>query len=520
MSTNHRTLLIVTLALLTTNTLSAATARKPNILFIFSDDQSYKTVSCYPESLPGVRTPNIDALARDGIRFSYAYMGSWCMPSRATLLTGRHPHGIETMRMEGSYPGSTYDPTACRFWPKVFRENGYQTAHIGKWHTGTDAGWGRDWDHQIVWNRPRHPEDAGNYYYDQIVCEDGVERREAGYSTDKYSEWAADFLKGRKRDPEKPWALWLCYGAIHGPTTPAARHRGKHQSDEVRIPKDITGDRPGKPAYLEKTQAWIRGKDGKIYAGKSGAAFGDEDNERKRTTFEDFVHQTNECVDALDEGVGRVMNALRASGQLENTLVVFTADQGFAMGEHGFRMKLGPWDATYRSPLIVSMPSRFARGAVCNRPVHGVDLVSTFFALAKLPEPWSMHGQSLLPLLENPQSDAARHPVIYEHTGHFFGSDVRKMLRENPSHAEHNNVPFYVALNDGRWKYIRYMRSSDGEELYDLEADPEELVNLIEQPTASLILARLRSEMHSELRRTGSDFTNEVFKPKASKANN
>jgi arylsulfatase A-like enzyme len=398
----------------------------------------------------------------------------------------------------------------CRFWPKVFRDNGYQTVQIGKWHTGTDSGWGRDWDHQIVWNRPLHPDDAGNYYYDQLVSEDGVERREAGYSTDRYSDWAADFLKGRKRDPEKPWALWLCYGAIHGPTTPAKRHKGRHAMDAVKIPTDITGERPGKPDYLMKTQAWIRGKDGRIYAGKSGAAFGDEENERNRATFEDFVHQTNECVEALDEGIGRVMDALRNSGQLDNTLVVFTSDQGFGMGEHGFRMKLGPWDATYRSPLIISMPARFAKGAVCERPVHGVDLVSTFFALAGISEPWPMHGQSLLPLLENPRTTLPMHPLIYEHTGHFFGSGVGKTLREDPMHAEHNHVPFYVALNDGRWKYIRYLRASDGEELYDLQNDPEELVNLVANKDHSEKLIRLRSAMKSELHRTGADFAETI----------
>jgi arylsulfatase A-like enzyme len=135
-----------------------AKAARPNILFLFSDDQSYKTVSCYPEALPGVNTPHLDSLARTGIRFTHAYMGSWCMPSRASLLTGRlHPFGIESMTMEGVYPGSTYDPEKCPFWPKMLRQHGYQTVQMGKWHTGTDSGWGRDWDHQIVWNRPKNP---------------------------------------------------------------------------------------------------------------------------------------------------------------------------------------------------------------------------------------------------------------------------------------------------------------------------------------------------------------------------
>ena len=105
-----------------------ASDNRPNILFIYTDDQSHRTVGCYPGSFDWVRTPNIDRLAADGVRFNHAYIGSWCMPSRATLLTGLHQHGIESMRMEGKYPGSAYDPEKCRFWPSVFRQHGYTTA--------------------------------------------------------------------------------------------------------------------------------------------------------------------------------------------------------------------------------------------------------------------------------------------------------------------------------------------------------------------------------------------------------
>lgn len=113
---------------------------RPNVLFIYADDQNYRTVGCYPESWPWVKTPNIDALAKNGIRFHAAYLGSWCMPSRASLLTGRHPHAIESMSMEGRYPGSQYDPAKTPFIPAEMRKSGYHTAQIGKWHTGTDSG--------------------------------------------------------------------------------------------------------------------------------------------------------------------------------------------------------------------------------------------------------------------------------------------------------------------------------------------------------------------------------------------
>jgi len=474
-------------------------AERPNILFLYSDDQSYKTVSCYPEALPGAHTPHIDELAKSGIRFSHAYLGSWCMPSRASLLTGLHPHGIESMRMEGKYPGSAYDPAVCRFWPSVFREMGYTTAQIGKWHTGVDSGFGRDWDYQAVWNRPAHPDNAGAYYKNQLISENGVQRTVDGYSTDNYTDWACDYIKGKHREAAKPWYLWLCYGSIHGPTTPADRHKGMHQNDPVRVPADILGPRPGKPTWLDKTQSWIKGDDGKIYAKKSGAEFGDIE-EGSRTSFEQYVHQSLDCVEALDEGVGRVLTTLRESGQAENTLVVFSADQGFGMGEHGFRAKLAGWDATYRSPLIVSMPSRLPQGKVCTQPVHGVDLVSTFFGFAGIAEPWKMHGRDLTSLLLHPEAARPVTPCFYEHTGKSYGSDVAKMLQEKPEEAVHSHVPWYVALNDGRWKYIRYLTGGD-EELYDLQSDPEELTNLEKEPGPEL--ERLRALMDAELRRTG-----------------
>jgi arylsulfatase A-like enzyme len=226
------------------------------------------------------------------------------MPSRANLLTGRYPHAVESMRMEGEYPGSTYDPNKCPFWPRAFRANGYQTAQIGKWHTGTDTGYGRDWDFQIVWNRPKNPKNAGVYYGDQIIEWNGKERTVSGYSTDNYTQWACDYIKGEGRDKAKPWFLWLCYGAIHGPSTPAPRHIGKYKGEPVETPADILPPRPEKPEYLNRSQAWHRGADGQIRAGATAAQFGDEGSRGK--THAEWVRMVNECCMALDEGVGRV----------------------------------------------------------------------------------------------------------------------------------------------------------------------------------------------------------------------
>jgi arylsulfatase A-like enzyme len=482
----------------------AAAPKRPNILFILSDDQSYKTVGCYPEAWPWVRTPHLDRLAAGGVRFHAAYLGAWCMPSRATLLTGRHPHGVESMRMEGKYPASAYDPRACPFWPAVLRQQGYHTAHIGKWHTGLDAGWGRDWDRQIVWNRPLHPENAGAYYERQLLAIDGVEQWVEGYPADNYTRWACEYIRGEKRDPSKPWYLWLCYGSVHGPAKPAERHRGLYSEASVPLPADIFPPRPGKPAYLTKTQAWTRGDEGQAYAGKSGETFGDE-GAKKAKAFEAWVRQVNECVPAIDEGVGQLVAALRETGQLENTLIVYSADQGFGMGEHGFRSKLAPYDATYRSPLIVSMPGRVAAGQVCAAPVNGADLVATFCAVAGVQVPWALHGRDLSALLREPASRWP-HACLYEFTGDRYGAEVARTVREQPAQATYHEVPWYTAVVREGWKYVRYLEPGAGEELYDLRGDPEELTNVAAAPEQASRLAGLREAMRDELRRTEAGF--------------
>ena len=481
---------------------AAEAAKRPNILFILADDQSYKTVGCYPESWPWVKTPNIDALAKSGVRFQGAYLGAWCMPSRASLLTGRQPHGVQSMRMEGKYPGSAYDPKQCPFWPALFRKNGYHTAHIGKWHTGTDAGFGRDWDYQVVWNRPKHPENAGAYYERQLLAVNGEEKWVDGYPADNYSKWAVDYVKGKNRDKNKPWFLWLCYGSIHGPSKPAARHKGMYREAKVRRTGPTSRPWPGKPDYLKNTLAWRRSADGKVVAGSNGEKVGDAAG-GKAAAYPDWVRQVNECVPAIDEGVGALIAELKATGQLENTLVVYSADQGYAMGEHGMRMKIAPYDASYRSPLIVSLPGAVAAGKVCKQSANAPDLVATFFAAAGAKPPAGLHGRDLTPLLKSPDAKWP-HPCLYEHTGDHFGDDVAKVLKENPKRAIYQKVPWYTAVVHDGFKYIRYLQPGVPRELYDLGADPEEMKNLAGDAKHAERLARIREALAGELKRNRS----------------
>lgn len=487
-------------------------ADRPNILFIYTDDHSHRTLSCYPEAYDFANTPNIDALAENGVRFRYAYIGTWCMPSRATLLTGHYQFGIESMRMEGAYPGSEYDPEKCPFWPKVFRENGYQTAHIGKWHTGVDTGANRDWDHQIVWNRPRYPSNAGKYYRDQLIETNGGEPvMTPGYSTDNYTEWAIDYLKGDGRDADKPWYLWLCYGAVHGPFTPAKRHLEAYPDVSVPVPADIFPPRAGKPDYMQKIGSWIPGEDGQPQLKGRKRATGEFSPGKgiHGSDLNSWVRQYHQGVLALDEAVGKLVETLKQTGQYENTLIVFTSDQGFAWGQHGFRSKVAPYDATVRSPLIISMPSKLPSGAVNNTPVGGVDLIPTFFSVAGIEQPWEMHGSDLTPLLKSPDTNLDR-PLLAVHTGRSYGSDTDTIPTDPETLLKVASVPWYASLHDGRYKYIRTFVEGEMEELYDLENDPEELNNLALLEASADQVRALREATVAELKRTNAGFVDSL----------
>lgn len=473
---------------------SRATAEgRPNILFIYTDDQSHRTVSAYPEAFDWVNTPAIDELAAEGIRFANAYMGTWCMPARASILTGLHQFGVESMRMVGQYPGSTYDPEILKFWPEVFRKSGYFTAQIGKWHTGVDTGFGRDWDFQIVWNRPAHPRTSQNYYYDQpITFHGGETKMMAEYSTDLYTTWAVDFVNGEGRDESKPWFLWLNYSAVHQPFTPAARHVDDYPDIEVSPPDDIYGPREGKPNWANEINRWEANSQGEPMS--------------KFRSLTSWVQSYHQGVLALDEGVDRVVTALEESGQRDNTLIIFASDQGLAWGQHGFDgHKFAAYDANIRAPLIISMPVRFAKGSVIDVPVTGVDIAPTIFRIAGIDLPWAMHGNDLTPLLLDPDRRWP-HPALVASTGYKFGSDTNVI----PSMKEDffnlvTGVPWYVMLREGRFKYIRPL-TVDFEELYDLEADPEELDNLAMRPEFRDRLSKMRAAAIIELRKHGAGF--------------
>ncbi|UCD27862.1 MAG: sulfatase-like hydrolase/transferase [Planctomycetota bacterium] len=470
--------------------------KRPNILFIFTDDQSHRTVSCYPEAHRWIKTPNLDRLADEGLRFSAAYpAGAWCLPSRATVLTGLHPHGIRGLKVREN-PYSRYDPKVCRFWPVEFRKAGYRTGFIGKWHLSEDAGHGRDWDYSAVWNHAV-PKKAGGYYKNQKLNFDGGPYRDVdGYSTDNYTRYAEQFIR---RDHDKPWFLWLCYGAVHGPYTPAERHLDRYNNVPVSVPLDIYPPRPDKPTYMHELCWWEPGM-----GPQAGQPV------RNKRTLAEWVRQYNRAVSAVDEGVGRLMEVLEETGQLDNTFIVFTSDQGLAWGQHGFAWKVAPYDANLRVPLMIRMPSRVAKGKVCRHPVGTLDVVATFFALSGISPPWKMHGHDLTPILKSPDASWP-HPVLLEHTRWEMGYQTDRGVTRD---ADFLGVPWWIFLRQGRYKYIRTLLPNEIEELYDLQQDPEELKNLALKPAYHQTLADYRQRMVAELKRTDAALVKNLPEPR------
>ncbi len=486
-------------------TAAAADEATPNILYIFTDDQSYRTVSCYPRAYDFANTPNIDQLARRGVRFDQAYIGAKCVPSRATALTGRLQFAVESHHDGTDIEGNTY-------WFPTIRDKGYYTGMIGKWHYGKGAEahqHGTSWDWSVVWDHGQY-DAAGGYYYDQKVMINGAPQVPlGGYSTDRYTDYTEQFIRERAKQPDKRWFYWLCYGGVHGPYTPAERHVGMLKDElEPEIPADIWGPRPGKPSHFQDSR-WKKGDDGKpTISGKP---------------LDFWVKQQTEAVAAIDEGVGRIVKTLEETGQLDNTIIVFTSDQGYVWGHHGLKGKIDPYESAIRSPFIISCPKRFPVGKVCKAPINGPDVIRTFHAWAEAEPRLFMPGRDITPLVMNPDSEPvlklwSKVPTMmtYVHN-RYEPMELARRLKDKDwaSCMYGKNSPWYFMILVGNYKYTRYAHPDRIEELYDLDQDPEELDNLAVNEEFKDKLMQMRAAcLQSIEEHGGSVFTDYLPQPK------
>ncbi len=471
-------------------------AERPNVLLIYTDDQTFRTLSCYRDqgAWPWVSTPHIDRLAAEGMRFTSAYGAAWCTPSRACVLTGKLPHGIQGLNIKSVLDGG-YDPQVCRFWPAELRKSGYETAMIGKWHLGHDSGHGRDWDHSVVWDQA---DIKGDWYNDQTLSVDGgTHQTVPGYSTDVYTQFATDFVR---RAHDRPWLMWLCYNAPHNPQTIAPRHLERYHAVDVPTPADVFGPRPGKPEYMQKFTQWKPGPD----EGERSPV-----NSSNRPLAQ-IVQEYNRVVCALDDGVGRLLASLEETGQLDRTVILFTSDQGFAWGDHGFSWKVGPYDACLKMPLLVRYPRLVPSGRVCRRPVTVVDLAPTIMSLTGCHVPWELHGHDLTPLLANGEAEPDRSAMM-EFFRWEFGAQTDKGITQDRTMS---GVPWWIFLRHDHYKYIRTLVPNEIEELYDLNADPQEMKNLALEPQGQTLLGVYRERFMAELKRTQAGLVNNLPAPR------
>ncbi len=442
------------------------TTRQPNIVFIMSDDHTTQAISAYYGNRL-IKTPNIDRLANEGIRFDNAFVtNSICTPSRAVMLTGKYSHlnGVPVFNhLDGTQP----------LLSKYLQQAGYYTGVIGKWHLGKpnmkrpEDGMPTGFDYWNVFP-------GQGVYFDPVMNEMGVSKKLTGYATDIVTGKAIDFLKNRPKD--KPFFLMYNHKAPHRNWQPKEEFRKHFEHFEPPLPATFDDDYKGKSDASRLATMHIdsdlnkNDTKGEPPANLSGAAL-------KRWKYNRFMQDYLACVASIDENVGRVLDFLDKSGLAENTIVVYTSDQGFFLGEHNFYDKRFMYEESLRMPLLIRWPQRIKPRTVSKAMVLNVDFAPTLLAAAGAAIPDDMQGRSFVPLLSGRAPRSWRTSMYYRYY-----------------HPGHHNVAAHYGIRTERYKLI-YFNKLDQWELYDLKTDPTEMKNLYGDPTKAALVKTLKTEL-------------------------
>lgn len=431
-----------------------APAEPRNIVFILSDDHRYDFMGFHPNAPDFLETPSLDRMAAQGAHVRSAFVTTaLCSPSRASILTGQYAYRHEVV--DNSRPIRK----DAVFFPELLQQAGYRTAFIGKWHMGGDSDERqKGFDHWVSFR-------GQGVYDDPTLNVDGTRGAVKGYVTDILTDHAVAWLK--KQDSRTPFLLYLSHKAVHAEFQPAARHRGRYRDVKLKYPPtmaDTERNYRDKPKWVREQRFGWHGVDYMYH--------GDFD-------FDTFYRRYTETLLALDESVGRILDQLEKSGLAKNTLVVYMGDNGFSFGEHGLIDKRHAYEESMRVPMLAWAPGRIAPGSGVDPLILNVDVAPTFLDWAGVPVPASMDGRSFLPMLMGTNVDDWRKSFVYTY------------------YWEYNfpHTPTVYALRDERYKYMFHHGVWDRNELYDLEADPLERVNLIDHPSHA---ERVR-EMHERL---------------------
>lgn len=479
---------------------------RPNIVIIFSDDHAVQAISAYGSKIN--QTPNIDRLAKEGMLFEQSFCtNSVCGPSRACLLTGKHSHLNGFRRNGDRFDGKQFT------FPQALQAAGYQTALFGKWHLASTPTGFDEW---------RVLPDQGNYYNPEFLLSDGTKRKFEGYCTDLIADQTLEWLQSR-RDSQKPFLLMTQHKAPHRNWSPPVRHFGRYPLGSVPEPTTFRDDYSGRSSLLKQSEMSIArhfywGHDLKLHGDNlfpdhflSGLnngeynrmteaqrqawdAFYEPENVRMIQAVKDgvwgaaevltwkfqrYMHDYLGTVAALDDAVGRLLDYLDSSGLAKNTLVIYSSDQGFYLGEHGWYDKRWMFEESLRMPLIVRFPEVVAAGSRSAALVQNIDYAPTLLEAAGVEVPTDVQGNSLMPLLKNGGVAPAdwRQVIYYQY-------------HENDSVHE---VPVHDGIRTDRFKLMKFARNQEWQ-LFDLEKDPQELTSVHENPQYAEVFAAMKNQ--------------------------
>ncbi len=457
--------------------------KRPNIIYIMSDDHASHALSCYGSKIN--KTPNLDRIATEGMRFTNAFCtNSICAPCRAVVLTGKYSHvnGItdNVARFDGSQ----------QTFPKLLQQAGYETAMVGKWHLKTDPTGFDYWN--VLPGQGR--------YYNPVTIEMGQRKQHTGYVTDIITDQCLSWLKGRRSD--KPFCLMFHHKAPHREWEPGPDHLDLYDDVTMPEPETLFDDYSGRGRAAKEQDMTIaktmNAKDLKLTPppnltpeqeqawdaayGPKNEAFAKanlEGQELVRWKYQRYIKDYLRCIASVDDNVGRLLNYLDESGLAKDTIVVYTSDQGFYLGDHGWFDKRFMYEESLRMPLLVRFPGRIRPGSVNDDMVLNLDFAETFLDYAGVAVPGDMQGRSLRPVLEGRTPSDWRTSTYY----HYY---------EYP--AVHS-VKRHYGIRTRRYKLIHFYHDIDEWELYDLQTDPQELRSVYDDPKYADVVAELKGQL-------------------------
>lgn len=472
---------------------------RPNIVFIMSDDHAAHAISAYGAGLNS--TPHLDRIAREGVRMNAVFCtNSICSPSRATILTGTYSHvnGCATIRTEIDHRLPSF--------PEALQATGYRTALYGKWHLGvSEQSNPRGFDDWLIF--PNQGD-----YRDPVMYSDDWRGTVEGYATDIITDLSVDWMRRSRADhPEDPFCLLIHHKAPHRPWVPHPRHESLYTEGAIPEPETLFDDHEGRSQVIKDLHMSIadhltahdlkqeipeelRGEEKRI--------------ERTRWAYQRYMADYLRTVQAIDDGVGTVLDELDELGIAENTIVVYTSDQGFFLGDHGWYDKRLMFDESLRMPMLVRWPDQIPAGSVCEAIGTNVSFAATFLEAAGIEADTAMpqqQGRSLLPIMRGEHPADWPESMYYRYWEHLD--------------CDHR-APAHYGVRTRRYKYVHYYGDGMGApgssdeilpaeyELYDMEKDPAELTNVVDDPAYADVLA----EMRAELARLQAEFQDEPYR--------